>query len=1084
MEDHDVPFIERIDDLEGFISQRGPVQTDSNEQAFGVIQALSEWDPRVTIVTQEYFPDAIAIEARIGESEPLQPNAMETMAFDPDAWNNKLDAYPQWQSAWWREVIQNASDARGPEKPEGATRVDLECYTEQYTDIEGVTVTAVRVSAYDNGVGMSEDVLRNAFLSWSGSHKPEGSTGGFGDAKELIIIPWLGYEIHTRDKIARGRHNEFEITDAPHLEGTRVTTWMPVSKATTVEYAASFLDRCYLPNLTIRINGKTHNARLTSDSMVDGYPIPIVASYSTGAHDRGDNVGEVAIYHNSRTRKRGVLVRSNGVFMFDLYADTSKYKGSVLIELTGEPRMLFDQKRVRFSGKTDVENIVDSFIRKLTIDPRSSLQKQRADSGKVRTVYGGSGALEVAAGEAARIAAKMAMSAPVSNQKSWTDGSVSYTKESIDEIAEMLEDEPDELPEGALGSKGSAVPAWAPVQVSSARVMLGDSKFGNAEDAANALRMMAWKPAFLLVNEVDFFDVPSDVKPEYMSHTYKTLAIMWMEICRFVLMRLGFKGMFGVGWIFQQGEEETTIAAATKEDLNGTYVPFLLLNPIKLTEDNVRRDSYGDIANITYKKTLRWKLGTPEVLKTMCAVAVHECTHMVDGLSEHDEQFVSAMTINMGKMLDMLPVAKKIRKAVLDQAKQDKGSETTPKIVAAFAQALGLRWQQVGTYYIGSVIQNNNLRSRFTIYKYPAAQGGGLEIRDQDHPGEHQTPVKNARDAKSIGARILVSEYGGVPSDWSTAIKDAEAKGAEFGTSFVYTLENGIKDMRFEWMLSYPMVKLVDEVAHDVTAWPTDQMAKYEAARRILGKVPRDGIEDMKTGGSSAATLSSPSPSSVKYSTLQDGNKTHVSLGTVGRVGTVIKENGEVWSAIFDDSMVTDRGKMFLFDSEMDAYDYIRMLAEKSLPKYDDVNPHEIPMGDNFSIAIALVLALHHGEPGKALLHGASATIAESLVRQIKADSANVQGWFWWQLTTMIISPDRSAFDNDDGEVWESVPISIPRISIPDIVWSGREAINVLQSSWLPDSSMKWPEAMSLMLVAALRSVYKADDLKRVLRGS
>jgi hypothetical protein len=143
--EEDADFIERIDDLRAFLSRDGLVQTDSNEQAYGVIQALNQWHPRVTIVTEEYFPEASALLARVGS--PLTPNTMETMGFDEAYWGNKLDAYPHWETAWWREVMQNSRDAKGPSKPDGPTRIDLECFPEQYTDIEGVTVEAMRVSA-------------------------------------------------------------------------------------------------------------------------------------------------------------------------------------------------------------------------------------------------------------------------------------------------------------------------------------------------------------------------------------------------------------------------------------------------------------------------------------------------------------------------------------------------------------------------------------------------------------------------------------------------------------------------------------------------------------------------------------------------------------------------------------------------------------------------------------------------------------------------------------------------------------------------------------------------------------------------
>lgn len=777
-------FIERIDDSDSFLRREGLVQTDSNEQAYGVIRALSDWNPLVTIVTEEYFPEAVAIMARIGEVDPLQPNALETMAFDAAAWTNKLDAYPYWETAWWREVIQNASDARGPEKPHGATRVELECYPETYTDIEGVTVEAMRVSATDDGVGMSEDTLRNAFLKWSGSQKPEGSTGGFGDAKELIIIPWLGYEVHTRDKLARGRHNEFEVIDADYLDGTRVTAWMPLSKATTPAYAEGFIDRCYLPNLRITINGKVRKANLTSDSLVIDSPI---RNYS------GDNVGTVRIFHNARTRRRGVLVRSNGVFMFDKYVDPSKYKGAVLIELTGEPRALYDQKRVNFSYASDVRDIVDTFIARMTVDVRSALKKQRADKGKVRQLYVGTGALQVQKGAAAEVAAEMAMDSPVSEQKQWKDGSVSFGGDAIESIVKKITEQSEEEDPrtttdehgrviGGLG--GTRAPRIMVTSPQAVEVILNSTRFASAEHAADALRLMAWQPIFLLVNEVDFFTVPGDVTPEKMKPTYKKLAELWMEICRFTLMRLGWNKAFGVGWIFDWDDEQdsSTLAAYTQErDDAGDAIDFLLLNPVKLLKDNTRYDKDGDVINITYKKQVRWKSTDDKTLQMLCAIAVHECTHMINGISEHNEAFTSAMTENMGTMFDMLPVAKKIRNAVSAKAREET-EERGPSRAAVNKRAkeLGLSWTSGSEYSTGFVNGTRRFDAYYDSYDqtyYLSDEVGG--------PPSTVADLKSLADAKAEGAKRIVDEAGGMPKKRRTSKRAAAEKPAVEKTSLV-----------------------------------------------------------------------------------------------------------------------------------------------------------------------------------------------------------------------------------------------------------------------------------------------------------
>jgi hypothetical protein len=47
-------------------------------------------------------------------------------------------------------------------------------------------------------------------------------------------------------------------------------------------------------------------------------------------------------------------------------------------------------------------------------------------------------------------------------------------------------------------------------------------------------------------------------------------------------------------------------------------------------------------------------------LKWLYALAVHECTHMADGIDYHDESFASAMTHNMARCAAGFTRAKRI----------------------------------------------------------------------------------------------------------------------------------------------------------------------------------------------------------------------------------------------------------------------------------------------------------------------------------------------------------------------------------------------------------------------------------------
>lgn len=914
--DQDKPQrIFEIDDPEEFVRGYGLYETTSQYQAYGVLKAL-DWHPRVEIITELFFPDHVYIVARVGTRQTsgigkIQANPSDlTWEFAPDYWPRKLDKYDNWETGWWREVVQNARDAQ-------AHKIEMEARLETFKDFwTGQEVEAVRVSCADDGTGMDMDLLKKAFFTWGGTDKPEGSVGGFGDAKELILLPWLGYRIHTRDTIAEGSHNRVkDMRMGSTRKGTYVTVWMPKDKATTAEYAKAFLERCNLPQIVFTVNGERIKAALGSGDLV--------LEKSITALTGNTSVGKLEIFHAPRSRRRGVYVRANGVFMYERPTEESKYKGVVYIEVNAPPREVFVQARNGLNSRSDAYWAIEDFMRRLTVDPRSTLKKQKADRGKVRQMYKGK-TLSVNEGIAAEIAAKMSMAVPVPDMKSWKDGSVSLESDQVGAILEVLGKElgktPTDTDTGSISGPEeqlalftmlvignydrwalhksqqsdsiiksvaiSAANAWVrsfqnnnedisaaleeifhavdggsaidmkwslkdltnayqyianvigddartqavdptdyvpqnwdrirevvrimynvptisvsrPGQLTEeqfqARVamvlliatnylmrhnqdrsalnvvfgdeqvmarewdrgrvdlilryfdrnpaaititdvqlnelyedlkkkfeyygnnswllpaneaidaakklydfssikrtsvrkdsgeydldlkpdvgaigaMLEDMKFVGKDHAMQALRLSAWAPQFLFVNEIDYYVPPrevgydvkiQEVNPGLMSSSYRKLARLWSELCRFTLMRLGWSRPFGVGFIFDWDEEResSTLAAYTQEE----SLDFLLINPIKLTVKDKKKDVEGDVIDVKYDETKRWDISDDEALKMLCAAAVHEATHMVNGISRHDENFASAMTENMGAMFDMLVVAKKIRRAL------------------------------------------------------------------------------------------------------------------------------------------------------------------------------------------------------------------------------------------------------------------------------------------------------------------------------------------------------------------------------------------------------------------------------------
>jgi hypothetical protein len=113
-------------------------------------------------------------------------------------------AYGNPREALIRELLQNAVDA-------GATDIRF-------------TLTDKTITIDDDGVGMTEEIIRPALLTLNGSYKRAGSAGGFGAAKELIILAHSNYEVLTNDVVVRGQNIRFTLSRADQpRKGTRIT---------------------------------------------------------------------------------------------------------------------------------------------------------------------------------------------------------------------------------------------------------------------------------------------------------------------------------------------------------------------------------------------------------------------------------------------------------------------------------------------------------------------------------------------------------------------------------------------------------------------------------------------------------------------------------------------------------------------------------------------------------------------------------------------------------------------------------------------------------------------------------------------
>ncbi len=121
--------------------------------------------------------------------------------------------YNNWRWAFFRELIQNAYDARSRHLA---------------FHIWPGSNNTVLVKLVDDGHGMTRDVLVNTLLCLGGSLKKDaGSVGGFGYAKTLLFFANRGYEIVTGFNKVKGSGGEYVIEDmATESPGTTITVSM------------------------------------------------------------------------------------------------------------------------------------------------------------------------------------------------------------------------------------------------------------------------------------------------------------------------------------------------------------------------------------------------------------------------------------------------------------------------------------------------------------------------------------------------------------------------------------------------------------------------------------------------------------------------------------------------------------------------------------------------------------------------------------------------------------------------------------------------------------------------------------------
>jgi hypothetical protein len=532
-----------------------------------------------------------------------------------DYYSSVLRDYRDWKERWWREAIQNAVDA-------GSSRIG--CFVRKQDD------ESILVSCSDNGRGMDRDTILEKFLVLGGTTKRsmsptgESTAGGFGKAKELLLLPWIAWSIRSRDVIVEGQGGTYEVREPRYpegdIDGTQIAARMPADRCTGLPEALAYIGKCNLSGVVFEMDGE------------DAPENRIVrAALRTGKEVR--EFGEKAtLYQNKSATFRGLmLVRVKGLNMFTRRVSEA-VQGTLILELRRPSIELLTANRDSFSDEAFGWE-VDRFVNELAADVKSAL---RSKKGVIRQVYRGTGLFTADEQQAAAARANRALGIL------WSEaGGKAFTMGSAQAEAVAGEMSLDEGPVDEMEL------SLAP-NVGAVRAMLDGLKVNGTLHAEAVAKQASWKPDFYVYvdDDAEGFRVSSKFLPGKMAPSNVKLARFWAELCRFVLIQLGSESSYGVGWVFSNES-----AAAFSRDEGARW---LLLNPFRGSKLG------GELLSLGNKDDVAW----------LYAAAIHECTHMADEVSYHDESFSSAMTRNVAKCANKWRQVEAIRKAVVARRKE------------------------------------------------------------------------------------------------------------------------------------------------------------------------------------------------------------------------------------------------------------------------------------------------------------------------------------------------------------------------------------------------------------------------------
>jgi hypothetical protein len=432
--------------------------------------------------------------------------------------------YADIDTAIIREAVQNSIDA-------GATKIEIET---------GPTWCKVT----DNGCGMTEEVLVDAMLTMSGSHKSNsGAIGGFGAAKEILLFQHEKYEMHTLDNRVNGSVLEYDLTKTDFFQGTAITMHFHESyefkEHVFLIKAKAWLKKCDM-SATVTINGEDIEKLVVRTEVKD--------------------LGWGKIYcEDCKETNTYMTIRIKGVCMFQSYVgDIQK---NIVLEITQPSTEILTSNRDGFQY-TQAE-IVQRLVEEITIDKKSFGRLHNT----ITRISGTSRAF------AARIIRRLieAQTKSVTLEQSVFGNAPSPARMKLLETLESIEKAVD---------AGEVAPAVAITTVREAAKELESEGITVIDKKMNDY--INHVDFYIQINDKGYEKIPAEISPSLkMKMKYRKLACLWKASLKHVFQSNSMDADFCVGWIV----DSNTVAKYVRRDGIETFLlnPYLVLSEVYKT---------------------------------------------------------------------------------------------------------------------------------------------------------------------------------------------------------------------------------------------------------------------------------------------------------------------------------------------------------------------------------------------------------------------------------------------------------------------------------------------------------------------